>query len=112
MGKNMVRGMRRTIEMEKSNMTNNSRVLPKHIALVGNPGCGKTYVANLLMKIMHQVGAVPSTNMVAVGRDDLVDRKSESRTVQKTRRVLEKANGGVLFVDEAYTLLPSLARPR
>ena len=110
--KNMVRGMRRTIEMEKNNMTNTSRVLPKHIALVGNPGCGKTYVAHLLMKIMHKIGAVPSANMVAVGRDDLVDRKSESRTVQKTRRVLEKANGGVLFVDEAYTLLPSLARPR
>ena len=110
--KNMVRGLRRTIEMEKSDAAVSSRALPKHIAIKGNPGCGKTFVATTLMKIMHKIGAVPSKNTLCVGRDDLVDRKSESRTIQKTRKVLEKVNGGVLFVDEAYTLLPSLARPR
>lgn len=109
--KNMVRGLRRTIEREKNALAT-SRTLPKHIALVGNPGSGKTFVATLLMKIMHKIGAVPSANVMSVGRDELVDRKSESRTIQKTRRILEKANGGVLFIDEAYTLLPSLARPR
>mmetsp|Transcript_18378 Transcript_18378/g.22500 ORF Transcript_18378/g.22500 Transcript_18378/m.22500 type:complete len:593 (+) Transcript_18378:111-1889(+) len=111
--KNMVRGMRRTIEIQKSSVSNSGpRALPKHLALVGNPGSGKTFVSNLLMQILHKIGAVPQPNFVSVGRDDLVDRKSESRTIQKTRRVLSKASGGVLFVDEAYTLLPSLARPR
>ncbi len=109
--KNVVRGMRRTIEIEKKNYSR-SRVMPKHIAIVGNPGCGKTFVAKTLMQVMHKIGAVPSDKAIAVSRNDLVDRKSESRTIQKTRKVLEKANGGVLFIDEAYTLLPSPARPR
>merc|ERR1712238_193638 len=51
-------------------------------------------------------------NCVEVGRSDLVDRKSEARTIAKTRRALKRASGGVLFVDEPYTLFPSLARPR
>lgn len=110
--KNMIRGFRRTIEMEKNGASSPSRVLPKHLAIVGNPGCGKTFVATLLAQIMHKIGAVPSANIMSVGREELVDRKSESRTIQKTRKVIEKANGGVLFVDEVYTLLPSMARPR
>lgn len=108
--KNQIRGMRRSIEMDK--FTGVSRSLPKHIALIGNPGTGKTFIAELLMHIMYRIGAVPTPNRVAVGRDDLIDRKSESRTILKTRKILEKASGGVLFVDEAYTLLPSPARPR
>jgi hypothetical protein len=110
--KNMIRGVRRTIEMDKNGLTGASRTLPKHIAIVGNPGCGKTYVATLLTQIMHKIGAVSSARAITAGRDDLVDRKSETRTIQKTRKLLEKANGGVLFIDEAYTLLPSPARPR
>jgi len=110
--KNVIRGMRRSIEMEKKGTSRSTRTLPKHIAIVGNPGCGKTFVAKTLTQIMYKIGAVSNANAVHVSRDDLVDRKSESRTIQKTRRVLEKANGGVLFIDEAYTLLPSAARPR
>jgi len=118
--KNQIRGMRRTLEMDAfadSSMKgamgrSKSRVLPKHMALVGNPGTGKTFIATLLMKIMYRIGAVPTPNVLSVGREELIDRKSETRTVMKTRRVLEKASGGVLFVDEAYTLLPSPARPR
>ncbi len=109
--KNQIRGMRRTLELDKHDKLK-SRTLPRHFALVGNPGTGKTFIAGLLMKIMYLIGAVPTPNMLSVGRDELIDRKSESRTVMKTRRVLERASGGVLFVDEAYTLLPSPARPR
>eukprot|EP00979_Chaetoceros_neogracilis_P007761 scaffold1664_cov233-Chaetoceros_neogracile.AAC.3 len=110
--KNQVRGIRRTIEMDKNSVSAPSRALPKHLAIVGNPGTGKTFVAGLLTQIMYKIGAVPTTNVVSAGRDDLIDRKSESRTIVKTRRVLQRASGGVLFVDEAYTLLPSAARPR
>jgi len=115
--KNHIRGLRRTIEMDKlanksSSSIDNNRALPRHIALVGNPGSGKTFVASIIMQVLHKIGAVPTSNCVEVGREDLVDRKSESRTILKTRRILESAQGGVLFVDEAYTLLPSPARPR
>lgn len=44
--------------------------------------------------------------------DDLIDRKSEARTIFKTRKVLERAKDGVLVLDETYTLLPSVGRPR
>lgn len=113
--KNQIRGMRRTLEVQTSNSgkrISSDRTLPNHLALVGNPGTGKTFIARILMQIMCKIGAVPTENYVEVGRDELVDRKSESRTIMKTRNVLEKARNGVLFVDEAYTLLPSPGRPR
>jgi hypothetical protein len=88
------------------------RQLPRHIALIGNPGSGKTHVGKLLLNLLFKIGAVPSATALEVGRDELVDRKSEKRTIAKTRAVLEKATGGVLLVDEAYTMLPCPARPR
>lgn len=113
--KNQIRGLRRTIELEKLGIERTGRVdavLPRHLAFVGNPGSGKTYVAETILPLFYKIGAVSSPNVVLACRDDLVDRKSESRTIAKTKRVLEKASGGVLFVDEAYNLFPSTARPR
>jgi hypothetical protein len=69
-------------------------------------------VARILADVFFAMGAVQSRNFIEVGRNDFIDRKSEARTVFKTRKVLERAAGGVLYVDEAYTLLPSTARPR
>lgn len=110
--KNQIRGMRRTIEMEKFAAKGRDRILPRHVAIVGNPGTGKTFIAGLLAQIMYKIGAVSKSNIVLATRDDLVDRKSEARTIVKTKNVLKRASGGVLFVDEAYTLLPSVAKPR
>jgi len=107
--KNQIRGLRRT--MEKVGKTGVADV-PRHIAFVGSPGTGKATVARSLARMYYEMGAVPTRNFVEVGREDLIDRKSEARTVFKTRKVLERASGGVLFLKEAYTLLPSTARPR
>jgi SpoVK/Ycf46/Vps4 family AAA+-type ATPase len=105
--KSQVRGLRRTLEMDGK-----GQIVSRHLAFVGNPGTGKSTVARLLVPILYRIGAVKSPTIVEVGREDLIDNKSEARTVFKTRKVLDKAAGGVLFIDEAYTLLPSMARPR
>jgi len=109
--KNQIRGMRRTMELVKS--TQNGKLAhPSHIVLEGNPGVGKTSVATILAEILYEIGVVKTQNFMSVGRDELIDRKSEARTIQKTRKVLARAKGGVLVLNEGYTLLPSTARPR
>lgn len=60
--------------------------------------------------MLYKIGAVPTDSYLEVGRNELVDPRSEERTIEKTQRVLEKARGGVLFVDEIYNLLPSHGR--
>lgn len=104
--KNQIRGLRRTLEMD------DKKIVPRHLCLSGNVGSNMELVARTLLPLLHSMGAVNNSVVVEANRDDLVDRKSEARTVFKTRRVLEKAAGGVLFLNEAYTLLPSTARPR
>jgi len=108
--KNQIRGLRRTAEMEAEKGT--SATVLRHLAFVGNQGTGKATVARLLPNVLFDIGLIKSSNFVEVGREDLIDCKSEARTVFKTRKAIERANGGVLFVNEAYTLLPSTARPR
>lgn len=108
--KNQIRGLRRTAEMEAEKGT--SATVLRHLAFVGNQGTGKATVARLLPDVLFDIGVIKSSNFVEVGREDLIDCKSEARTVFKTRKAIERANGGVLFVNEAYTLLPSTARPR
>jgi len=109
--KNQVRGLRRTMELLKitPGATQN---IPMHLALEGNPGVGKSTVAGILAKVLFEIGVVRSPNFVKCGRDDLIDRKSEARTIFKTRRMLDAAKNGVLILDEAHILLPSVARPR
>eukprot|EP00586_Coscinodiscus_wailesii_P023182 CAMPEP_0172509352 /NCGR_PEP_ID=MMETSP1066-20121228/219700_1 /TAXON_ID=671091 /ORGANISM="Coscinodiscus wailesii, Strain CCMP2513" /LENGTH=672 /DNA_ID=CAMNT_0013287793 /DNA_START=316 /DNA_END=2334 /DNA_ORIENTATION=+ len=109
--KNQIRGLRRTKEMTKNEHDQTTQI-PHHVSLVGNPGTGKTFVARCLMPLLYKIGVVKKEVFLEVGRDDLIDRKSEARTVEKTRKLIAKATGGVLFVDEAYTLLPSPARRR
>jgi len=124
--KSQVRGLRRTTEIcdlrdsllpptnQRGRGGGHGIVLPPglegterqtapHMVFVGNPGTGKTAVARLLAKAFHELGLLRKPKFLEVERMDLVGRDKQT-TILKTREVLEEARGGILYVDEAYTL--------
>lgn len=80
--------------------TDNQRM---HMAFVGNPGTGKTTVARLYAELLQSSGLLPSNQVVETDRSGLVG-EYVGHTEKKTKNVVSRANGGVLFIDEAYAL--------
>lgn|GEM_PF-331961 len=77
-----------------------------HMAFLGNPGTGKTEVARIMAKILHEAGILPTEGFREVSRVDMV-AGYVGQTAQKVKKCVQEAMGGLLFIDEAYSICRS-----
>ena len=84
-------------------MNKDSDALNIHMCFLGNPGCGKTEVARYVAGILYENKILPTKKVIEVDRSGLVSEYFGA-TAEKTRSVIARAMGGVLFIDEAYAL--------
>lgn len=74
-----------------------------HMAFAGNPGSGKTEVANIISRILYEAGVLTEAKVIVANRESLIGQ-FVGHTAKKTKEMIDKAMGGVLFIDEAYSL--------
>ena len=86
-----------------------NEILNRHLVFSGNPGTGKTIVTRLYTKILYNNKIIRENKLVEVGRADLVG-EYVGQTAPKVKRAFDEAKGGVLFIDEVYSLIPSSER--